>query len=235
MTNLSTTWTDQSYVAFNQSTISTTANLITQVETNINRGTLSASSHPTSTQVTNWLIRGKQKLMEAYGFTWKRKFSYCSSAAGTYRYALPADFAGGATILRDLTQDIRLSFMDPITFDTVYPDVSGSSNAVPEFYTIKDRELWLATPADGTYTFELEYLRTGEDSTAETWDYIPERMLFQITDYATYRAFMMLQMWDAATAYKSEFNFDKNESRKDDGKKKWAQMNYQCLNWHNVK
>ncbi len=232
---LSTAWTDQSAVSFNQSTLSTTSHLTGQVQANLNRGTLSTSSHPSLAQVSAWLIRGKEKLMQKYGFSWKRKFAYCSTASGEYRYALPADFASGGTILRDLTQNIRLSFVDPIRFDTNFPDVAGYSNAIPVYYTIKDRELWLQSPADGTYVFELEYPRTGEDSTAETWDYIPEAYLFQLTDYATYRSFMVLQMWDAAKAYKSEWEFDASEGKKDDGKKKWAQMNYQCQNWHNFK
>lgn len=232
---LSTTWTQRDANTFSQSSLSTTANLTTQVQTNINRGTLSTTTTPSTTQVTLWLIRAKEKLMETYGFTWARKFVYASTAAGSYQYALPADFSGGGTILRDLTQNIRLDFTPPVSFDTMFPDVAGDSNAVPATYTIKDRELWLSAPADGTYTLELEYPRSGEDSTAETWDYLPESMLFKLTDYATYRAFLMLQMFDAANMYKSEWEMDKKDNRKSDGKKKWAQMNYQCLNWHNVK
>jgi len=134
-----------------------------------------------------------------------------------------------------LTQDERLSFMNPISFDTVYPDVAGSSNAIPNEYTIKDRELWLSAPATGVYRLELEYTRSGEDSTAETWDYLPEAMLFKLSDYATYRAFMMLQDWNAAQAYKSEWVQDTQASKTDDAKKKWAQMNYMIPNWHYTK
>jgi len=232
---LETTWTEQSAVGFNQTTISSTANMTTQVQTNVNRGTLSTTTTPSTTQVTSWLIRAKEKLMELYGFTWKRKFAYADTVASTYRYALPKDFAGGGAILRDLTQNTRLSPMNPIAFDTTYPDVAGSSNGTPDYYCIKDRELWLSAPADGVYRLELEYTRSGEDSTAETWDYLPEAMLFKLSDYATYRAFMMLQDWNAAQAYKSEWIQDTQASKTDDAKKKWAQLNYMIPNWHYTK
>ena len=226
------TWTQQSAVAFNQATLSTTQNLIDEVQTNIQRGVLTANTTPSTGQITNWLIRAKEKLMEMYGFTWKRKFSYTDTTASYYRYALPADFAGGGAVLRDLTQNERLSPMNPIGFDTDYPDVAGSSNGAPEYYCIKDRELWLSAPADGTYRLELEYDRSGSDSTAETWDYLPEAMLFKLTDYATYRGFMLLQDWTAAQAFKGEWSESTHEGRKTDSKKKWATMNYMIPNWH---
>ena len=232
---LTTTWTSQSAVEFNQSTIASTANLITEVQTNLNRGTIGASSTPNTTQVTNWLIRAKEELQEVFGFTWRRVFAYADTVAGTYRYALPKDFAGGGTVLRDLTQNKRLDYAPPISFDTMYPDIAGSDNAVPHTYTIKDRELWLNCEADSVYRLELEYERSGEDSTAATWSYLPEAMLFKLTDYATYRALMILRQWPAAQAYKAEWEFAVKKSTKGDNRKKWASMNFQCLNWHNMK
>jgi len=232
---LTTTWTAQDAVEFNQTTLATTANLTTEVQTNLNRGTIGATSTPTSTQVLNWLIRAKEEIQEVFGFTWRRAFSYADTVAGTYRYALPKDFAGGGTVLRDLTQNKRLTFAQPVVFDTAYPDVAGDGNSVPHTYTIKDRELWLNCEADGVYRLELEYERSGEDSTAETWSYIPEAMLFKLTDYATYRAFMMLQQWNAAQAYKSEWELSVRKSTKGDSRKKWATMNYMAMNWHYTK
>jgi len=220
---------------FTQSTLSTTGNLTNQVQSNINRGTLSATSKPTLNEVTIWLIEGKQLMLERYGFTWARRFVYTTTTSGTYRYALPGDFAGGGTILRDLTQDKRLSFTDPVTFDTLYPDVAGTSNGTPLDYTIKDMELWLQAPANGSYTFELEYSRSGEDTVAETWDYIPESKLFKITDYATHRSFLVLQMWDAAGIYRTLWESEMMHTKKMDGKKKWASLGYMIKNWHYVK
>lgn len=235
MTALTTTWTEQSAVEFNQSTLATTNGLAAIVESNINRGTLGTSSKPTSSQVTGWLIRAKEELQEVFGFTWRRVFSYADTVAGTYRYALPKDFAGGGTVLRDLTQNKRLSYASPIVFDTLFPDVDGGGNATPHTYTIKDRELWLNCEAAAVYRLELEYERSGEDSTAETWSYLPEAMLFKLTDYATYRAFMVLQDWNASQIYKAEWGFAVKKSTKSDARKKWASINYMAQNWHYVK
>jgi hypothetical protein len=220
---------------FNHSTLSDTSALITEVQTHLKRGTISTTSFPTTAMVTNFLVRGKEKLIEMYGFTWRRKFVYAATTLGEYRYAMPVDYAGGGTVIRDLTQNIRLTMKNPVIFDTLYPDIDGDATAAPEFYTIKGMEMWLQAKANGSYTFELEYSRSGDDSTAETWDYIPEAMLFKIADYATYRSFVLLEQWDSAKAYKGEWEEDVAQGKRDDGKKKWASTGYQCINWHYTK
>ena len=229
------TWTERSAVAFSQATLATTNDLIAEVQGQINRGVLTASTTPTTGQVTNWLIKAKHRLMELYGFTWKRKFSYTDTTASYYRYALPKDFAGGGAVLRDLTQNERLTPMNPVAFDTTYPDVAGSSNGTPDYYCIKDRELWLSAPADGTYRLELEYTRSGSDSSGELWDYIPEAKLFDLADYATFRALIVLKEYQSAQAYSVEWMTGINMGKKTDGQKKWAQLNYMIPNWHYTK
>ena len=233
MTAITTTWTQGDTVAFTAGTLSDVDDCISHVEKHLHRGTLGASSTPTSTDVQNFLIRGKQKLASKYGFTWKRKYAYASTAAGTWQYALPADFSGGGTILRETTSlDSRLIFYDPVTFDTAYSDPSGSDNTAPNIYTIKDRELWLHAPADGTYTLELEYQRSGDDSTSTDISWLPETARFQICDYAIYRSFVLLQNWDAAQIYKSEWVEDVADARHDNSGQKWAQMGYMARPWH---
>lgn len=232
---LTTTWTAQDAVAFTAGTLANVAAIRTQVEKNIGRGTLSSSTTPTSTEVDNWIVQGKQKVQAAYNFGWSRKYVYADTVAATFRYALPADFTGGATILRDLTQNKRLDFMDPTSFDSVYVDPAGGDNAVPAFYTIKDRELWLQSPASGVYRLELEFPRSGDDSTATDISYLPELVRFDIADFATQRAFMRLQDYAKANQFKVEWAEAVRMSRKSDSRKKWASMNYQARNWHNVR
>lgn len=213
-------------VSFNAGTLSTITSCVSHVESNINRGTLSATSKPTSTEVQNWLIRAKQELMDTFGYTWSRVFSYMDTTAGTYRYALPLDFAEGGYVIRDITQDERLTPVDSVLFDTLFPDVAGDSNAAPSYYTIKDRELWLSQPAGGTYRLEIEYLRSGDDSTTTDVSYIPELMRFRMCDYATYRSFVALQMWNDANVYKAEWEISLGKSNKRDKKKRWAAQGY---------
>lgn len=243
-----TVWQEKSAVAFTAGTLSTIEDCRADVEANIHRGALSSSTTPTATQVDNWIIRAKQEMMERYGFSWRRCYSYASSVNGTWRYALPRDFSGGATILRDTTEDVRINFVDRITFDTLYPDPSENSAGPPDFYTIKDRELWLAGPTNGVYVFELEYQRTGDDArVVETDDgdetyyslsanptdisYIPESIRFKLCDYATYRSFLMLQQWEASQIYKAEWEGGVQVAKKGDSTQRWAEMGYQIKNW----
>lgn len=229
-----TTWTGQDAVAFTAGTLSTIADCATQVGSNLNR-TLSGTSSPTSTEVQNWLIRGKEELLEEFDFPWKRLFVYADTVASTYRYALPKDYVGEETLVRDLDQDKRLSFMDRISFNTDYPDPAGAGNAVPSIYTIKDRELWLHAPASGVYRFELEYQRSGDDATSTDISYLPELMRFKICDFASSRAFLKLQQFEAANMYKMEWERGLKKSKRRDGVSKWAEMGYYMRNWHNVK
>ncbi len=229
-----TTWTGQDAVAFTAGTLSTIADCATQVGSNLNR-TLSGTSSPTSTEVQNWLIRGKEELLEEFDFPWKRLFVYADTADGTYRYALPKDFTNEETLVRDLDQDRRLSFMDRISFNTDYPDPAGSGNATPRIYTIKDRELWLHAPANGIYRLELEYQRSGDDATATDISYLPELMRFKICDFATFRSFLKLEQFDSANMYKMEWERGLKKSKRRDGVSKWAELGFHMRNWHNVK
>ena len=228
----SPTWTGRDALAFTAGTLSTITNCVSQVEQVLHRGTLSGSTTPSSTQVQGYLIFAKQELCEEFGFTWKRKFSYAAPAAGEWQLGLPADFGGGAYVLRDITSNKRLSFVEGVTFDSLYPDVAGSSQAPPEYYTIKDRELWLHAPANGTYTLELEYQRTGDDSTATDVSYLPEIFRYKICTYAIYKAFILLQDYNAANIHKSEWEMGLRRSRKGDGKKKWAAQGYMAKAWY---
>jgi len=236
MTAITTTWTQRDTVSFTAGTITSISDCVTQVQNALHRGPLSSSTTPTSTQVQQFLIRGKQKLIEKFGFSWRRKYVYASTAAGTWQYALPADFGGGATVLREITSsDSVLTFYDVNTFPHLFPDVAGSDNAIPSGYTIKDRELWLSSPADGTYTLELEYPRTGDDSTASDVSYLPEIARFKICDYALYRSYLLLQNWEMAQIYKAEWQSEINDAKEDESHRKWASMGYMAKNWHYYK
>jgi hypothetical protein len=218
-------------VAFNAGTLATISSCTSHVESVLNRGTLSSSTRPTSTQVQNWLIQAKQKLMEAHGFTWRRVFSYLDTSSGEYRYALPLDFGEGGHIIRDITQDDRLVPVDPEAFDTMFPDVAGTDNKAPSCYTIKDRELWLCNPASGTYRLELEYLRTGDDSTTTDVSYIPELRRFEMCDFAIYRAFVLLEMYESAAPYKNDWAQGISQSKTRDNIKKWSARGYSRRLW----
>jgi len=229
-TNISTTWTEQPTVAFTAGTLSTMSALITEVEGKLQRGTLTASTVPSTTQVQTWLIRAKEELMEAYGFTFARRFVQATPTAGTLRISLPPDFGGGACILRDTTNDITLHPTDRATFDAVYSDVNEYSSSTIKAFSIRDNELWVAPPADGSI-LELEYTRTGDDNTATDISYIPERLRFKLVDLACIEAFELLQEFDKASYYQSKGIGRIQQAKRGDGHKKWRSMGFQAKNW----
>jgi hypothetical protein len=176
------------------------------------------------------LARAKNHLMERFGFTWQRKYSYASSVAAQYRYAMPADFTGGDCTLRDTTNDRPVPYLDPAKFDLKYPDPSLESDDKTGAFTVKNRELWVIPASGGVYTLELEYSRSGDDSTATDISYIPEVLRFKMCDFAIYQAFLILQQWQAASLYKAEWMEGLMTSKREDNKKKWSMMG-QALTW----
>jgi len=231
MTALTTTWTEQSVVEFTVGTLADIDAMEDEVEAKIKRGALSASSTPTSTQVQNWLIRGKEELAEIKSYTWSRKYAYADTAAGTQRYALPADYHGGDISLRDLTSNEPIPIWPRIAFDSEYPDPANEDRDQPRVASIRGRELWLQAPANSTYRLELEYSRTGDDSTSTDVSWIPEIDRWRICDFAIMESFLALHQWDAAQLYAQRWGFNMDKARRADGKQKWAGLQYHCPLW----
>lgn len=231
MVALTTTWTEQSVVAFTAGTLDTIAACVTHVGGKLQRGTLGTSSTPTSTQIQTELIRAKEELCEVFGFTWQRKYVYADTTAGSSRYAMPPDYSGGEVRLRDTTNNRFLTWIDPFRYDLKYPDMSEESSDKPTGFTIKDRELWLINPAGGTYRLELEYGRSGDDSTAPDVSYIPEIMRFKMCDFGTYQGFLILHEYEKASMFKAEWMQGIQKSRRQSGKQRWANSGFQALTW----
>jgi hypothetical protein len=230
-TSLNTTWTEQPVVAFTAGTLSTYASLVTEIEGKLQRGTLTTTTTPSTTQLQIWIVRAKQELMEAYGFTFSRRFATATATSGSYRFALPPDYGGGSGILRDTTNDVTISAAtDRATFDAAYPDVSSRGAGQIEAFTIKNNELWLSRPADGA-TLELEYNRTGDDNTATTISYIPERLRWKLVDLVCIEAFELLQEFDKASYYQAKGVGRIQQAKRGDSHKKWAATGYRAKPW----
>lgn len=232
--NLSTTWAEQTTVAYTAGTLETITDCITEVEGHLQRGTLSGSSTPTINQVQNWLIRGKQKIAQRYGFTWKRRYAYATFTSAGWRFSLPPDYAGGEVRLRDVTNDGWMHYVDPLMFDSKFPAVAseGSSRDPSDaYFTIKNNEIWMSHPVHGDATIEIEYERSGTDNIATDLAWIPEPLRWEVVDYATKRAFMTLQQWTAVQAYGGELESENRWSRKADGRKRWAAGGFRMHNW----
>lgn len=229
--SLSTTWTENSTVAFTAGTLSTITDCVTEVEDKLKRGTLSTTSSPTSTAVQRWLIRAKEELCEDKHYTWTRRYSYADTTAGTHRYALPADYNGGQCTLRDLTNNYLVEIWPSYQFDLRFPDMSEEDSDEPLIACIKDRELWIGPPAGGVYRLEFEYARSGDDSTTTDFSYLPELARFWCCDYALYESFESLHMFEQAKWYRAKWEANVTKAKKGDARKKWAKTNFQAKSW----
>jgi hypothetical protein len=231
MTALATTWTANTNVEFNAGTLATIASCVTYCENKLQRGTLSVSTVPSSTQLQQELIRAKEELCDVYGFTWQRGYFYASTVASQYRYAMPKDYFGGPVSLRDTTNDHFIEWISPYQYDLKYPDPSKEDSGEIVAFTVKDRELWLLPPPAAVYTMELEYQRSGDDSTATAIDYIPEVFRFRICDKALAECYRTLHRFDLAGQYDALWERTLLKAKHSDSKKKWKASGFQALSW----
>ena len=219
-TTLSTTWTEQSIAEFTSGVLSTMAGCVTEVEGKLKRGTLSATTAPTATQVQNWLKRAKLELLEFKNYTFARKYAYCDAVAGQYRYALPPDFNGGNVRLRDTTNDRDIALWMPEWYDKKYPDPSEEESNEIMHATIKNMELWVAPSPSSSDRLELEYARSGAETTTDDFSFIPELERFRCCDFALAHAFESIHMFDVADRFFNYWNTGLVKSVRADNRRK---------------
>jgi hypothetical protein len=220
-TTIGTTWTEQTLPAFTAGTLSTLDTCIDEVEAKLQRGTLSTSTTPTLAQAQNWLRRKKQEIAEAFGFSFTRKYASVSLVADQYRYSLPPDFAGGRVVLRETTNNREIPVWSSGWFDKKFPDPSEESSNEIKVACIKNMELWLAPPPDSSDTLEIEYPRSGAETTASDFSWLPELMRYRCCDGAIAEAFESLHMWGEADRYHMKYQQGLLKAKRADNRKRW--------------
>lgn len=219
-TSLDTAWTEQSVAAFYAGVLSTIDDCVSEVEAKLKRGTLSSTTSPTSDQVKSWLKRAKLELMEFKDYSFSRKYAYADSTAGTYRYSLPNDFSGGQVVLKDITNDRRIPIILPERYDSMFPDPSEETSREPLVACIKNMELWVSPPPDNSDRWELEYARSGAETTGEDFSFLPELERFRCCDFAISHAFESLHMFDVSDRFRQYWELGLQKSRQSDNRKK---------------
>ena len=230
-TGLDQTWTEQTVVAFTAGTLNTVTNMLTEVEGKLKRGTLSATSSPTSTQVQTWLIRAKEELMQTKSYTFARRYASASITSGSYRAALPPDYNGGQISVRDQTNDRNIEIWPANRFFLKYPDVDKESTNEPIVCCIRNRELFFAPPTSAAITVEINYDRSGDDNTTTDFSYLPEVERFRCCDFALAEACEMLQDWERMKMYRQKWYDGLVFSRKADARRRWKDYGYRAISW----
>ena len=227
----SPTYTQDALVAFTAGTLSTTTDCTAYIEAHLNRGTLSATTTPSTTQVNEEIVRAKEELLEFHPFTFTRRYASCTSTAGAFRYALPADYQGGHISLRDVTNNFMPKYYPPAQYDLKFPDMNEEANGEPNIFTIKGRELWTGPPTSASITLELEYNRSGDDSTATDISYIPEVYRFRMCDRAIANLFRTLHEYEKAMIYDASWEKGVLIGKRSNNRKRWASFGHQGLTW----
>lgn len=228
-TSLNTAWVENAIVEFNYGPLGNVNNCITEVESKLKRGTLTETSVPTRTEVKRWLSRSKQELAETKNYSWRRRYAYASTVAGTYVYALPPDFNGGMVALRDTTNDRPIQIWPEYQYDIKFPDPSAEDRGDEFIATVKNMTLWLCPPPDGVYQLEIEYDRSGADNTTTDFTYLPEIERFRCCDFAVAESFLSLHMFQEAAVYQQKWEAGVGKARRADGKRRWRSMKYQAI------
>ena len=209
--------------------MNTVTQMLTEVEGKLKRGTLSATSSPTSTQVQTWLIRAKEELMQTKSYTFARRYASATISADAYRAALPPDYNGGQMSVRDQTNNRNITIWPPDRFFLKFPDVDEESSNEPLCCCIRNRELFFAPPTHQDITVEINYDRSGDDNTATDFSFLPEIERFYCCDFALGEACEMLQDWQRMKMYREKWLFNLGFSRKADARRRWKDYGYRCI------
>ena len=229
-TTIDTAWTEQSIAVFTSGVLSSMATCITEVESKLKRGTLGTSSTPTLAQTQNWLKRAKLEISESFGFGFKRKYAYCDLTANSYVYSLPPDFDGGQVTLKDITNNRDIPIWPRSWFDLKFPDPSEESSDQVLVACIKNMELWVAPPPNGSDRLELEYPRSGAETTADDFSWLPELMRYRCCDFAQAEAFESLHQFDLADRFRNKFEVGVIKASRSDARKRWQGKSLSAIN-----
>jgi hypothetical protein len=217
---LDTVWSEFSTAAFTASTLGTLSDMIDEVGYKLNL-TPASTTKPSDAQIANWLIRAKEEIAEAKGYTWKKRYVTATLTSSTYRYSLPPDFET-AHYLRDKTNDALIRIVSNRVFDTLYPDPDEETNGDILVATIKNRELWVCPPPDGSDVLEMCYDRSGDDVTNTDISWLPEIERWRCIDFATSEAFEYKESYDKAMYYRGKWESGMRKGIRADSRRKFA-------------
>lgn len=230
-TTIDTAWTENDIPipAFTAGALSTLSACVDEVGVKLQRGALSATSVPTDANVKTWLMRAKLKLMQVRDFSYARKYAYVSTVVDQYRYILPPDFQGGHVSIRDTTGGYKLRQWPEAWGDKLYPDPTAETSDEPAVFTIKNMELWLYPPSSDERVLQMEYSRSGAETTAGDMSWLPEYERFLCCDFAVAHSFESLHMWAESDRYSARWAEELGISIRADGRRRWKAGQMRCI------
>lgn len=223
-------WFEDIPADYTTGVLATLSACVEEVESKLKRGTLSASTTPTLTQVQNWLKRAKMELVEVKGFTFSHKSATGELLAGYWFCNLPEDYNGGEIAVLDVANHRKIDVWTASWFDLKYPTPWSEPRGKIKVACVKDMKLWFVPRPSEDETIMINYDRSGSESTADDFSWLPEIERFRCCDFALGEAFGSLHMWEQAQFFMGRWKADMANAMKSDSKRKWHGKRYQAIN-----
>ena len=134
-------------------------------------------------------------------FPFQEGFQSATLAAAGTSMATPDNFAAQKSLVLYTADSQRpLTYLDPPTFDQMFPNPSENTSGKPTYYTIKVSEgsYYFNCPADAAYTIYSYFHKIPDDATDTTVSQLTEMAKLTIVDWAAADGFRFMKEFDRA-------------------------------------
>ena len=134
-------------------------------------------------------------------FPFQEGFQSATLAASGVSMSTPDNFAAQKSLVLYTADSQRpLTYLDPPTFDQMFPNPSDNDSDKPAFYTIKIAEgyYYFNCPADAAYTIYSYFHKIPDDATDTTVSQLTEMAKITLIHWAAADGFRMMKEYDRA-------------------------------------
>ena len=134
-------------------------------------------------------------------FPFQEGFQSATLAAAGTSMATPDNFAAQKSLVLYTADSQRpLTYLDPPTFDQMFPNPSDNDAEKPTYYTIKVAEgnYYFNCPSDAAYTIYSYFHKIPDDATDTTVSQLTEMAKLTIVDWAAADGFRFMKEFDRA-------------------------------------
>ena len=134
-------------------------------------------------------------------FPFQEGFQSATLSSGDTSMATPDNFAAQKSLVLYTADSQRpLTYLDPPTFDQMFPNPSDNDAEKPTYYTIKVAEgnYYFNCPSDAAYTIYSYFHKIPDDATDTTVSQLTEMAKLTIVDWAAADGFRFMKEFDRA-------------------------------------
>jgi len=153
------------------------------------------------TELQDHLLERMNYLASLDVFPFQEGYQSATLAAGAVSMSTPDNFATQINlVLATAGYERPLTYLDPITFDSLFPNPSDLTSEEPRYYTIKVAEgyYYFNCPADAAYTINSYFRKVPDDATDTTVSQLTELAKLTLVDWAAADGFRDLKEFDRA-------------------------------------